>query len=54
VFSDKIGALEELSRKLNHSIERTIGLRAHVRLVRPQTIARSEGKARRLIDLREE
>jgi phenylacetate-CoA ligase len=52
VFSDKIGALEELNRKLVQSIERTIGLRVHVRLVAPQTIARSEGKAKRLIDRR--
>jgi phenylacetate-CoA ligase len=52
VFSDKIGSLEELNRKLVHSIERTIGLRVHVRLVAPQTIARSEGKAKRLIDRR--
>jgi phenylacetate-CoA ligase len=52
VFSDKIGALEELNRKLVHSLERTIGLRVHVRLVGPQTIARSEGKAKRLIDRR--
>lgn len=52
VFSDKVGALEELNRKLVQAIERTIGLRAKVRLVAPQTIARSEGKAKRLMDRR--
>jgi phenylacetate-CoA ligase len=52
VFSDKVGALEELNRKLVHAIERTVGLRAKVRLVGPQAIARSEGKAKRLIDNR--
>ena len=52
VFSDKIGALEELNRKLVHALDRTLGLRVHVRLVEPHTIARSEGKAKRVVDLR--
>ncbi len=52
MFSDKIGALEELNRKLVHALDRTLGLRVHVRLVKPHTIARSEGKARRVIDRR--
>jgi phenylacetate-CoA ligase len=47
VFSDKIGALEKLHNRLAHAIEQTLGIRASVRLVRPQTIQRSEGKARR-------
>ena len=53
-FSDKIGALEELNRKLVQSLDRTLNLRVKVRLVRPQTIARSEGKAKRVIDRRNE
>jgi phenylacetate-CoA ligase len=52
VFGDTVGALETLQGKLNKSIETTIGLRAHVRLVQPRTIARSEGKAKRVIDQR--
>lgn len=52
MFSDKIGALEELNRKLVHALDRTLGLRVHVRLVKPHTIARSEGKAKRVIDRR--
>jgi phenylacetate-CoA ligase len=52
VFSDKIGALEELNRRLVHALDRTLGLRVHVRLVKPHTIARSEGKAKRVIDRR--
>lgn len=52
VFSDKVGALEELHRKLVHAIDRTVGLRVQVRLVLPNTIARSEGKAKRVIDRR--
>jgi phenylacetate-CoA ligase len=52
VFSDKIGALEELNRKLVYALDRTLGLRVHVRLVKPHTIARSEGKAKRVVDRR--
>lgn len=52
VFGDTVGALEQLQQKLNKSIENTIGLRAHVHLVQPRTIQRSEGKAKRVIDQR--
>jgi phenylacetate-CoA ligase len=52
VFGDTVGALETLQGKLNKSIETTVGLRAHVRLVQTRTIARSEGKAKRVLDQR--
>ncbi len=52
VFSDRVGAMENLQHKLAHEIEHTIGIRAAVRLVEPQSIARSEGKAKRVIDQR--
>jgi phenylacetate-CoA ligase len=52
LFSDTVGAMESLEGKLIHSIERTVGLRVGVRLVAPHTIARSEGKAKRVIDQR--
>jgi phenylacetate-CoA ligase len=52
LFGDKIGALEALQSRLESSLERTLGLRAAVRLVEPHTLARSEGKARRVKDLR--
>ncbi|HVV72809.1 MAG TPA: phenylacetate--CoA ligase [Verrucomicrobiae bacterium] len=52
VFTDTVGALEQLQARLNQSIESTIGLRAQVRLVQPRTLQRSEGKARRVIDQR--
>jgi phenylacetate-CoA ligase len=51
-FTDTIRALEDLQAKLSHSIERTIGIRAKVRLVEPNTIQRSEGKAKRVTDKR--
>jgi len=52
VFSDRIGALERLQNRLAGALEHTLGLRAGVRLVRPQTLERSEGKARRVSDRR--
>ena len=52
-FSDKVSSMEELQKKLSSAIEHTIGLRVKVKLVAPQTIQRSEGKAKRVIDRRE-
>jgi phenylacetate-CoA ligase len=52
VFSDKIGALEDLQGRLMHALEHVLGIRAQVRLVEPRSIQRSEGKAKRLIDRR--
>ena len=52
VFGDTVGALEQVQRNLGHSIETLTGLRMKVRMVQPQTIARSEGKAKRVIDQR--
>jgi phenylacetate-CoA ligase len=53
VFSDRIGALEKLQARLEKSIEHICGLRAVVRLVEPNTLKRSEGKAKRVFDQRE-
>jgi phenylacetate-CoA ligase len=53
VFSDRIRALEELRDRLARAVERTLGIRASVSLVEPRTLARSEGKARRVVDQRE-
>ncbi len=52
VFSDKVGAIEELNGRLVHAFEHSLGLRVNVRLVEPHTIQRSEGKATRVIDRR--
>jgi len=51
-FSDTVGAMERLQQKLSGAIASTIGIRARVRLVAPHTIARSEGKAKRVVDNR--
>jgi len=52
VFGDTVGALEQLERRLSQSIETLTGLRVNLRLVQPQTIQRSEGKAKRVLDQR--
>jgi phenylacetate-CoA ligase len=52
IFSDKIRSLETLQRKLADAVEHTLGIRVGVRLVEPQTIERSQGKAKRVIDKR--
>ncbi|MDQ1256043.1 MAG: phenylacetate-CoA ligase, partial [Candidatus Hydrogenedentes bacterium] len=53
VIGDTVGAVEALRRKLSDAIEHTIGIRAALRLVEPNTIPRSEGKAKRVIDKRQ-
>jgi phenylacetate-CoA ligase len=53
VFSDKIKALKELHQRLEQSVEHVLGIRAKVTLVEPRSIARSEGKAKRVIDRRQ-
>ncbi len=52
VFSDKIGALEELNAKLVQAIDSVLGIRVHVRLMEPHSLKRSEGKAKRVVDNR--
>jgi len=51
-FSDQVRGLEALQAQLADAIDHTIGLRVKVHLVTPKTIARSEGKARRVVDQR--
>jgi phenylacetate-CoA ligase len=52
VFSDEVRVLEDLQRKLVHSIETITGIRVAIRLVAPRSIPRSEGKAKRVMDKR--
>lgn len=51
-FSDEIRELENLTKKIAHSIQMAIGLAAKVKLVEPRTIERSMGKAVHVIDKR--
>jgi len=51
-FSDEIKELENLQHKIRSEIESVLGISTRVKLVEPRTIARSEGKAKRVIDER--
>ncbi|HYH04229.1 MAG TPA: phenylacetate--CoA ligase, partial [Bacillota bacterium] len=53
LFSDEVRKLEELEAKIKREIASTLGISARVKLVEPKTIARSEGKAKRVIDKRD-
>lgn len=52
IFSDQIKKIESIERKLRHEIESTLGISAKIKLVEPNSIKRSEGKAKRVIDNR--
>ena len=51
-FSDEIKVLQVLSARIRKEIKDLLGITSKVRLVEPKTIARSEGKAKRVIDKR--
>ena len=51
-FSDEVKVLQELSGRVRKEIKDLLGVTCKVRLVEPKTIARSEGKAKRVIDNR--
>lgn len=52
MFSDRIGVLEEMQDKLARKVAQAVGVHLDVRLVEPRSLARSEGKARRVLDQR--
>ncbi len=54
IFSDEVRRLEELEKRVRAKIESVLGISARIKLVEPKTIARSEGKAKRVIDHRKE
>jgi phenylacetate-CoA ligase len=51
-FSDEVKVLQDLSGRIRKEIKDLLGVTCKVRLVEPKTIARSEGKAKRVIDNR--
>lgn len=51
-LTDTIRDLQNLSNKISHALNSAIGLSVKVTLVEPRTIARSEGKAVRVVDNR--
>jgi len=51
-FLDRISELQGLTRRIQHALESALGISLTVKLVEPKTIARTEGKAKRVIDKR--
>ncbi|HLW10581.1 MAG TPA: phenylacetate--CoA ligase [Fermentimonas sp.] len=51
-WSDSIRELEGIRRRIDQNIKSMLGISAKIRLVEPNSIERSEGKAKRVIDLR--
>ena len=52
LFSDDIKSVESVERNIKEQLKSVLGLSAKVKLVSPKSIARSEGKAKRVIDNR--
>lgn len=52
LFSDEIKTLQQRERRISDTIKEFLGVTAKVKLVERQSIARSEGKAKRVIDER--
>lgn len=52
IFSDDLGSITEKEKKLVAELKSMLGIYAKVKLVAPKSIARSEGKAIRVIDKR--
>lgn len=51
-YTDEIRGIEAMTKKISHVINQAIGLSAKIKIVEPQTLVRSEGKAVHVIDKR--
>ena len=52
IFHDRVSAIEDIRHTIGHAIERILGIRVFVKMCAPNSIPRSEGKAKRVIDRR--
>ncbi|MCL1915503.1 MAG: phenylacetate--CoA ligase [Desulfovibrionaceae bacterium] len=52
MFTDDVKGIEGFEKKINNRMNSVLGISAKIRFVEPKTIARSEGKAKRVIDNR--
>ncbi len=50
IFSDEMSKMEALEAKLRAEMDSVLGISAKIKLVEPRTIARTEGKAKRVFD----
>ena len=51
-YTDDMKGMLELKKSLTHKIQNVIGIMPDVKLVEPRSIARSEGKVKRVLDKR--
>ncbi len=51
-YTDQVRAIEAHTKKIAHVIQQALGISAKVKIVEPQTLQRSEGKAVHVIDKR--
>jgi phenylacetate-CoA ligase len=52
IFTDNVKGIESFEKNVSNKINSVLGINAKIRLVEPKSIARSEGKAKRVIDNR--
>ena len=52
MLSDKVSAMEDLNKRFARAIEKIINIRVDVKMLPPNSIPRSEGKAKRVLDQR--
>ncbi len=51
-YTDEIRVIEGLTKKIGHVIQQALGINAKIKIVEPQSLKRSEGKAVHVIDNR--
>ena len=51
-YTDEVRTIEAITKKIAHVIQQALGISAKVKIVEPQTLVRSEGKAVHVIDKR--
>ncbi len=51
-YTDEIRVIEALTKKISHVLSQALGLNPKVKIVEPQTLVRSEGKAVHVVDKR--
>ena len=50
IFSDEMHKMENLEKRIRSELDSALGISTRVKLVEPKTLARSEGKAKRVVD----
>lgn len=53
VYEAGEAAMEEAKKKLAHELHQVLGINGRIKVVAPKTLERSEGKAKRVVDLRD-